>query len=464
MRTVLLTLSALLLGAMDADAQDAIDSTLTPDVAPAPAGSAPIPTTEVTPAPAVDRTLPAASEAKPEVAELTDAELQQLGFDIESPSVDYAVRLSGFADFSYVVPFGKTQILNPKPSFAIGNLNVYLTKNLTESIRTMAEVRILYLPNGVSTSLMDSTLVSTAVADYNDFGRPLRWGGVEIERVYVEWAAHQLLTIRVGQFLTPYGVWNVDHGSPTIITTGRPYVIGYNFFPERQTGFEVYGRWEATSNGSFGYHLTLSNGTGPASEYLDLDYNKAVGGRIFWEYRKWGELKIGGSAYYGRNTNSVNQLGIVDGNLNKTEQIKTQFDSLALAADATFKYRGIHVQAEFATQELKFTPSGRTASLSLTTFQNAYPSDGFRYGGYLLLGYRFDWFGIMPFALLQKVGGVDSILQSQDRSTTAGGGLNIRPIDSLVLKLEYAQVFFTKAQTIPGFDFKVFSAQLAWAF
>jgi hypothetical protein len=402
-----------------------------------------------------------ADEAPPA---LSDAELQQLGFDAAEPAVNYDLHLSGFIDFGTTVPLGDSKNLLAKPAFSIGNLNLYISKNLTESVRTMAEVRFLYLPNGSPVSLTDRSGISTAAYDYSDFNRELRWGGIEIERVYVEWAADPLLTIRVGQFLTPYGVWNVDHGTPTIISIQRPFVIGYAFFPERQTGFELYGRWQTSNNGLLGYHLTLSNGTGPASEYADLDKNKAIGGRVYWEYRKWGELKLGGSAYYGRNTNATSSGGVVNGKLKVTDKILQQSDSLALALDATFKYRGVLLQAEFITQQVAFTDAGRTPSFAIATFQTNYPADGFRYGGYLLAGYRFDWFGVMPYVLLQRTGGVDSAQQAQDSGTPIVIGVNVRPIESLVAKFEYTRVIFDKGQLFPGYDIELLGAQLAWAF
>ncbi|HET8934508.1 MAG TPA: hypothetical protein VFN67_13760 [Polyangiales bacterium] len=404
------------------------------------------------------------SEPESTPAELTDAELEQLGFNAAEPAVDYDIKLSGFIDFGGTAAVGQSQGLLSKPAFSIGNLNLYVSKNLSESVRTMVEVRFLYLPNGAPTSLMDRSYISTAVPDYNDFQRELRWGGVEIERVYVEWAVHRLLTIRLGQFLTPYGVWNVDHGTPTIIPIQRPFVIGYSFFPERQTGIELHGRWGITNNGTLGYHLTLSNGTGPISEYADLDKNKAVGGRLYWEYRKWGELKLGGSFYYGRYTSSSPLAMITDGTLKTSDKLLSQWDSLAFAVDAVFKYQGAVVQAEFAVQQLAFTPEGRTARFSLSTSKNSYPADGVPYGGYLLLGYRFDWFGVMPYVVFQRVGGADPSFQSRDESTPFVIGVNVRPIESLVAKLEYQRVFFDSAQSFPGYDIQLVAAQVAWAF
>jgi hypothetical protein len=429
--------------------------------------------------PAAAESPPTAAELPPTTAELpptaaeapsaappglSDAELQQLGFDSAEPATDYHFQLSGFVDFSTTIPMGQSKNLFGKPSFSIGNLNVYLSKNLSESVRTMAEIRFLYLPNGAPKSVTDRAGISTAVGDYNDFNRDLRWGGVEIERVYLEWAAHPLLTIRVGQFLTPYGVWNVDHGSPTIVSVQRPFAIGYNFFPERQTGFELYGRWQASNNGTVGYHVTLSNGTGPASEYLDLDNNKAIGGRLFWEYRKWGELKLGGSAYYGRNTNGTAIGSIMNGKLVGGQKITSQSDSLALALDATFKYLGVLVQAEFITQQAKFTPEGRTPTFSLATFANTIPADSFRFGGYLLLGYRFEWLGVMPYVVLQQLGGADATQTTTEHTFPMLVGVNIRPIESVVLKVEYTHVFFDRAQQFPGFDIEFVAFQMAWAF
>jgi hypothetical protein len=457
-----------LLGTATGSAQEpAPDVAPAAEIAPEPSSaSAPASSEVVEPASTdVIEPSPPAAPAPSEPAALTEAELAELGFSESAPAVDTSVQLSGFIDFSMAVPFGNfSKVVIGKPAFGIGNLNVYLSKYLTESIRTMVEVRLLYLPNGIPQSAMNPTLVNTAAADYADFNRNLRWGGVEIERVYLDWAPLSFLTLRVGQFLTPYGVWNVDHGTPTIVPIQRPFVIGYNFFPERQTGFELHGRVDVSNYSQIGYHLTLSNGTGPATEYKDLDANKAIGGRLFWEYRALGELRVGGSIYYGRDTDLVSTPTLSMGEFGSIEKITTQSDSLALALDATFKYRGIQVQAEFITRQLKYTDAGRTLSFSPSTMETHYSADSFRYGSYLLLGYRFNWFGVMPYVVIQRTGGVDPVFQQKDFATPLIGGVNIRPIDELVLKIEYAHVLFDDDGLIPDGKIQVGGIQLAWAF
>jgi hypothetical protein len=395
---------------------------------------------------------------------LSEAELQELGFSANAPAVDTNIKVSGFMDFGTMIALERnTRAITGNQAFGIGNLNVYVSKNLSESIRTMAEVRFSYLPHGAPESVSNPVRTNTYTADYADFGRAtMHWGGIEIERAYLEWAAHRYLTVRAGSFLTPYGIWNVDHGSPIIITVNRPYVIGLNYFPERQTGFELYGRADAGNDSIIGYHLTVSNGTGPFTEYAELDRNKAVGGRVYWEYHKLGELRIGGSAYYGRDTSATDSTSFVDGAPVTAHKITSQSDQLGLAADLVWRYAGIHVQAEVITRQTKYTEAGRAPRFSLGDLRTHYPTDNTSWGGYLLLGYRFDWGGIMPYVLVQRVNDTADLLISG--ATPLMAGLNIRPIDALALKVEYMHVTFDDEVVYPRHDINMISAQAAWAF
>jgi hypothetical protein len=428
------------------------------------------------PEPAQAAPVPIATSARAAGTEvpLSAAELEALGFGsaengLESAGIDTDLHFSGFADFSVVrivVP-NKTAVRSVFPthtSYYIGNFNLYLSKNLSKTVRMMGEVRFLYEPNGnIPLSNADGT-PTTSSADHNDFGRPLHWGGIEIERVYIEWAPHPLITVRAGQFLTPYGIWNVDHGSVTYIPAQRPFVIGNGLFPERQTGFELYGRWDATAYGTLGYHLTLSNGQGPISEYRDLDDNKAVGGRVFWEQHRHGDLKVGLSGYYGRNTDAQPTIQVgPNGELLPAERIWLQYDSLAFAADVAYRYKGLTAQVEWISQQRRFVEAGRAMAFNNAVQQDTIPIDAFSWGTYALVGYRFPWFGVMPYFVPQYV---DSFGPNGTRTKAFNvtAGLNIRPIDSLVLKLEYGYAKFL--ERLLGSDDPVhfIQAQIAWAF
>jgi hypothetical protein len=460
--------------------------------APEPAPATPAPTAaEPTPAEAAPATDPAVSadvsatttaEAAPadpaaggEVP-LSQAELEALGFTAaeggEVSTLDTDLHVSGFLDFNYSRLIAKKSSLNrgflPREhNFYVGNFNVYLTKNLSETFRTMGEVRFSYLPNGQppGTGARTGSTPQTLAGDYADFDRDVKWGSIEIERVYLEYAPSRYFAARVGQFLTPYGVWNVDHGSPTFIPVQRPYVIGGSLFPERQTGFELYGRWDATNSGTLGYHFTLSNGGGPISEYRDLDENKAVGGRLFWEQRGFGELKIGFSAYYGRTTDAVHGIGVdaASGKLVPNEKVFVQYDQLSLAGDIVWKWKGLLLQAEYISQQRRYTDKGRQAVFNTLTQSTVFPIDTPAWGAYALAGYRLPWFGIMPYIIY-------SDFQLADEGGSDAGtrgvnvGLNIRPIDAVVLKIEYAHTFLKEPLTSSKDPFKLVQAQIAWAF
>lgn len=419
--------------------------------------------------------LPPSEEAAPvAAAPLTQEELKALGFSVpegnaDAPAVDTSLHVFGFLDFSVSRLIAKEnsqyRILLPnKTNFYIGNFNLYLTKNITKRFRTMGEVRFLYKPNGDIPLSGGVGTPTTATADPADFERSLHWGGVEIERVYLELTAHEYVSIRAGQFLTPYGIWNIDHGSPTVIPTQRPYVVGEALFPERQTGFEVFGRWDATTHGTLGYHLTLSNGQGPITEYRDLDDNKAVGGRLFWEQQALGSLRFGASAYYGRSTDAGVTARITpEGRLRPDDVFYDQFDALALALDAVWKYRGLVLQAEWISRQRVYMERGRTARTNDNLQQTVLPSDAMSWGVYGLVGYRLPWLGIMPYYVGQYL---DNTTPNGIRSeiTNMQFGLNIRPIDAVVFKVEYSYAFF--AEPLFGSDdpIQFFQAQVAWAF
>jgi hypothetical protein len=427
-----------------------------PEAAPVPDPGA------ATPATPVEGTAPDPAASR----ELTEAELRDLGLEsVEVSAVDTSIKVSGFIDFGVSVALNDVmRELLEHPAMYIGNANIYLSKNITQSLRTMLEVRLLYLPNGSTVSAADPTEFRAVANDYNDFNRPLHWGGIELERIYLEWTAHRLLTIRLGQFLTPYGVWNVDHGSPTIIPANRPYVIGENWFPERQTGFEFYGRSNLGNLSAIGYHLTFSNGDGPFTEYKDLDGNKAIGARAYWEYRRLGELRVGGSFYYGRTTDSESTLNLdPDGPLTK-RKINIQYDQLAFGFDAVWKYRGVHLQSEVLTRQQRFTDAGRTALFSIADFSTGYPTDTIGWGGYVLAGYRFEWFGVMPYVMVQRLDALSYTLRAMNEGTSYNIGLNVRPVDALALKVEYAYGDFDASTPFPRGDLQIFSAQAAWAF
>lgn len=417
--------------------------------------------------------LGALPEPEPASADaLTDAELASLGLVSRDTALDRNFHFFGFADFTSFLPIkhrGLTTLgLAKVHSFYVGNVNLYLKKNLSENFRTLGEVRFTYLPNGaLQANTTSFNVTSTLVTDYVDNSRTVSWGGVIMQRLYLEWTLHHAVTVRGGQFLTPYGVWNVDHGSPAYIPVTRPYAINSNYFPERQTGLEVLGRMDLSTRATLGYHLTLSNGGGPVSEYRDFDKNKAVGGRLYLEHHGAGFFRIGASGYYGRDTITVPTVSVGASSLDVRETPRSQYDALSFAADVMYKVRGLHLQAEWVSQQRRFTEEGRLAhQLYFAPVPAGFSSDFFCWAGYLLAAYELPWYALTPYVLGQHSREVllsalsDYVLDVW----LAQFGLNIHPIDEVVFKAEFARGWFVNGGPVLKYPLTFIQMQAAWAF
>ena len=459
------------LGPRPADAQ-----ALDPDQAPPspvadklPTGVQATPPDPATPGPHANAGAPSpgASEVEAQVAAKVAAEMAAIqslsasGASASDQGDYHRLDLYGFADFTYMRSLGDSTTLSPSTStFAVGNLNLYMASELGDEWRSLIEVRFMYLPNGgqPSPSLLGPT-TDTTVFDNSDYGRPVQWGGIHIERAWLERTFHKFLTVRVGHWLTPYGIWNVDHGSPVVIGIGRPFIVGEALFPASQTGIEVYGTADIDRL-QLGYHLTLSNGRGPSSTTTDLDSNKALGARLFLRHESaFGSLSVGTAFYRGRYTSKYLDLGTdATGTPAIASVIDSEYDELSLSADLKWQWGGLLVQGEVIENEVAYTPAGRT--VSALTGAPAFNSDYRRWGAYGLAGYRFAFLGVMPYAGAgyYKEGSPSWIPKLWDFWL----GLNVRPTPRVVLKLQYTHVHFYLDQ--PTHDAKMMMAQTAWSF
>ncbi|MEY4550175.1 MAG: hypothetical protein RL685_6370 [Pseudomonadota bacterium] len=436
---------------------------------PSPAPPSPAPPSPAPPSPAPPPTTDTSTDA--------DALLAELGGDPDQsalPAADppTALALYGFADFGFqkvFLPPGsllRTQLYEDS-TFSVGNINTYLSGELGGGWRSLIEVRFTYLPNG-SRIVQGGNLerASSQVADYTNAGRLRSLGGVFIERAWVDYTVNAALTLRAGSWLTPYGLWNEDHGSPTIIPVTRPYMIGIELMPERQTGLQLRGSFYVSDSVTLGYRLGLSNGRGPVSDYADLDENKALTMSLQLSHHGAGSLELGAFAYGGRYTNASESIVTTATSVLVDEQIVEQYDEIAWGLDARYLLGGLHLQTEFVINDRAFTARGRPLRSGVE-----YLPDERRIGGYVLAGYRFEWLGLMPYLS----GGYFSYLNTyeitrpatRDVITDWSLGLNSRPTTNVTLKLEgNLGVFFVDNAKGSAFEnpLKAIQAQIAWAF
>lgn len=380
------------------------------------------------------------------------------------------LELYGFADFTYQrLLIDKDNIWNRTypsvNSFAVGNFNLYLSSNLGDSWRALAEVRFMYLPNGATKpdAAGNAVRTDTTVLDYTGFEEPIRWGGVRIERIYVEHEFNGLLKLQVGQFLTPYGIWNVDHGSPTIIGIKKPFVVSNQLFPEQQVGLQLYGSLFLDPL-EIGYHLTLSNGRGPV-EYEDFDDDKAFGGRLYLKTDSLGSLTFGASFYRGGYYDRSAKYHVEKGGTTVDQEYTTisKYQELSLGADLKWEYKSWLVQGEAIMNEANFDENGRPR-LTVLKPPQGFQADYRRWGAYGLVGYRLPFAPLMPYVIVQHAYSPDS--PSTPPATAYELGVNYRPTAAVVVKLEYTDWHFSAPGSagFGSYPLRILASQVAWAF
>jgi hypothetical protein len=390
----------------------------------------------------------AATPATPPRASSDDIDLSSLGLDPTASAAGFDDKLNiyGFADFNYEAEHLSAKLpgINQNTrGFVSGAFNIYLAKNLTAKARSLGEVRFTFLPNGSQNA--DGSHVSTDAQDFANFMRIVQWGGIVIERAYIEYDLTDWLTIRGGHWLTPYGIWNIDHGSPAIIATNRPYIIGEQFFPEHQTGFDAFGS-KAAAGFKVDYHLTVSNGRGATEAVADQDNKLAFGGRVEIE-TPWG-LKAGGSYYRGRYTG----LAVAAGALPET------FREASYGGDAQFALGRLHLQTEVIARERHYIAGARAATAA------GFAPDSRDFGLYALADYRFDqlW-NVAPYVYYERYKPGENAYF--DGLHGIDGGFNFRPAPTVVLKLQGSYGKFDSGNLpLSGTSVSFFQAQVSWVF
>jgi hypothetical protein len=401
-------------------------------------------------------------------ADDTEKLAELLGQENAGATAEPSLKFYGFADFNVFKYVGLSDkwkdVLSQPLSFSVGKVNVYMEGNIAPDWKSLIEVRYLFLPNGAA--LPDSYLdpianpgrYNAVAGDFTDHGRPVTWSGIRIERAYLEHTFNNYLTVRAGRFLTPWGIWNVDHGSPVIIGPAKPYVIGEAFFPEAQTGFDAFGSIPVGES-TLGYHLTLSNGRGPTEVFQDLDDNKAIGGRLSLKMYRLGQIEVGVSGYGGTVTDQRQKI-----NLAKLLPEFFQYEhyrELSWAVDFRWLWKNLHLQAEAALQDKVWDDGARPV------VGTGVQPDMRRFGMYSLLGYRLPWLNLMPYVMYSYYdAGTRQAFGLARKVNVLTAGLNVRVLPSVVFKIEYERGIFS--DVAPGSFFEdpigEMASQLAWAF
>jgi hypothetical protein len=148
--------------------------------------------------------------------------------------------------------------------------------------------------------------------------------------------------------LTPYGIWNIEHGTPIVTMVRVPYMQSRDMMPLNQTGLQVFGRFYPTYEFFIDYALTVSNGRERFS-FHDLDDKKAFGARLHLAYEgNKATISGGGYLYYGNYT-KLKKRAVIDTDQNslRVERVEEGVrNELVVSGDFSAEFSGIRLQGE----------------------------------------------------------------------------------------------------------------------
>lgn len=389
-----------------------------------------------------------------------DAKLEAIGSPQEfKPSLDVYGFMAFYAGKWFIKEDNVLHgIIQNKLTFGVTDVNVYFSGHLTETLSSLVELRFTFLPNGADASLLpvyeriDNSYLNANTSE------ELTLGGVIIERAKIVWQPFDFLGFTVGRYLTPFGIWNIDHGAPVVIPIIKPYLMLRHLMPLAQTGFVVQGRFFPAPSTYLDYAVTLSNGRGPTEEVYDLDENKAVGLRLRVSHeREDVGFAIGAYGYFGHTTDLTKEPDFGDGGIEEfaLREVQTsRYQEMAGSADLLLRLWNLRIQSEWAGSYVKYQvrPLSTVPIVEVESPLGEYQPDYLRWDVYLMLAYEFAIktrdldMRLTPFAMAEYDVMYDTL---PDYNTWVfRGGLNFKPNSFAVIKLDYTYVWLWESPDI----------------
>ena len=316
------------------------------------------------------------------------------------------IRIYGFMDFGLDKMFGSKQsgaaVVRPTTSntFVFGNLNLYIDATPVEHLRALVEIRLTLAPHGEELQLgppvgMMYERVDTTTFDYASPSSQsvLRMGGLYIERAWSQYEFSKSLTIQWGLFLNPFGIWNLDHGSPTLISLMLPTFISAQMVPTRLLGVHAYGS-QFVGNAEIGYALHVTNGRTPTD--FDFTEDKAIGGRLFWAQEgDFGRFALGVSGYWGTYADQQRALDLSTKTVMIGLKEVVAFTEQVLGLDAALDIGSLRLRTEGVLRWVEYEDGKAEPSLG-EGGGVAYLPNRLEFAGYILAAYRTP-FRIEPY-------------------------------------------------------------------
>ena len=322
--------------------------------------------------------------------------------------------------------------------FVPGTMNLYLDAKNGKGFRALMETRYTYYPSGEIVSTGTGKLKPTDTRVYDVFSssgyNKVSWSGVVIERAHIDYEAHPLLTLRVGYFLTPYGIWNVDHGTPTLISIILPQFQIVEAIPQRLAGVQALGEVSFAPY-ALGYRLYASNGRSFQVSAPSAD--NGYGGRLYLRRSGDATMTWGTSFYTGTFADKVVNMVFDPTNQSVNFQATNTYKAreYSIGGDFSLDYGNFRARAEILVRRVNFADGLHQPTSDPTKYQ----PNRWENFSYVLASYRIGQY-VEPFLYAEA----KYVKPDFDTDMVHGysGGLNLYFTSTAMVKTQYGQFYF----------------------
>jgi len=278
-------------------------------------------------------------------------------------------------------------------------------------------------------------------------------------RAYFDVNINDGANIRLGQFITPAGIWNEDHASPVVLTISQPSLTSISpIFPESQLGWMFFGR-QYLGDHDLNYNIYVTSGrSGPSAALTGLPIDNAidspkdltVGGHVGLKLDMLKGISIGASALTGMmnrkyqstqaslDLESLLQGATLVRNIQFNNHYSMKEREIVLGGDAKVEVKNFTIQGEYSHRNI----DNHIANGSLVM-----------QGGYGMLAYKHTinsnitlspYFMYEKLAWKSKDAGVATIGDGDINGfSLTEGGLNLSLYTNFHIKAEFAQLQLT---------------------
>jgi len=365
----------------------------------------------------------------------------------EADTLERRFEIYGFMDMGFQRVWSGTRAASigtgsPRAlTFVLGNVNLYFDATPFTGWRGLTELRLTNYPNGFVTRTGVPALgaaeerVSTSVFDVNapDPGwSEVKWGGMVLEQSWIQGTLNDWFAARIGYFLTPFGIWSIDHGTPTLIALSRPQFTRGRFYPDHQLGLQALGQ---VSEGSWTFSYVGYVSNGKTQGEVDVTDDKAFGGRLSAASTRPFPFAIGFAGYTGRYSEKVTEVDPTDTLVIREREV-TAYRQWDLGADFSLDVGDFRLRSEAAIERIEYEDGKRELVYDM-------PGTGWTdrtlWAFYLLGAYRLPWLGLEPYLAFELYRYPTPLSEA---AVIPGAGLNVHFSTDVQLKAQFADAHF----------------------